>query len=60
MFFTIRSRSVTLAAFLRYSYVAYIMLITYLIVKRYNRKSYKDCYFIIILLLCYNKKILYC
>jgi hypothetical protein len=53
---TIRSRSVALAAPLRYSYIAYIMLTTYSTVKRYNRKSCKNCCFIVILLPCYIKK----
>ena len=45
---TMRPRSVALAAPLRCSYVAYIMLITYPTVRRCNRKSCKDCCFVVI------------
>jgi hypothetical protein len=60
VFSTMRPRSVALAASLRYSYVARIMLRTYPTVRRCNRKSCKDCCFVVILLPCCNKKFLYC
>jgi hypothetical protein len=52
---TMRLRSVTLAAFLCCSYIACIMLRTYFIVRSYNRKSYKNYCFVVILLPYYNK-----
>jgi len=58
-----RPKSVALAVPLRCSYVARIILTTHSIVKRCNRKSCKDCCFVIILLpycdenfLCYQGK----
>ena len=58
MFSTMRSKSIALIVPLRCSYIAYIILIIYFIVKRCNRKSYKNYCFIVILLPYYNKKIL--